>query len=364
MIDVGKIQDWYAKQKIDSGVRIEFYESIIILMENNTNLKNALQKMHDEYSDYGKKPNKPQARLAYNCLESIQRGKKLTQGLRGWVPEQELSMLGAGEEAGKLITSLNECIRLITVKAKIISSIMKALLYPIILSAMTAYMLSVISTRLMPKMTKMSNPDAWVGNARLLYLMSYVSTHYGLYIIASIVLGVIWFFMALPRRSQFLNGGVRVFLDGIPPWSLYRVMLGATFLLNLSLLLKNGIRLQKALSMLALNASPWLKQRIDAINSGVSNGYNLGAAMRYSGYNFPDKKSIAFLVILGDADGLEEVLNRIANRWVEKTIKYIDSVAGMMLLGGIIVIGVIIGVVMMGSNDIANQITQSASSRH
>jgi hypothetical protein len=41
MIDVGKIQDWYAKQKIDSGVRIEFYESIIILMENNTNLKNA-----------------------------------------------------------------------------------------------------------------------------------------------------------------------------------------------------------------------------------------------------------------------------------------------------------------------------------
>lgn len=364
MIDLGKIQDWYAKQKIDPGVRVEFYEAIIILMENNTNLNNALQKMYDEYSDSGKKFNKPQARLVWNCLESIQRGKKLTSGLRGWIPEQELSMLSAGEEAGKLITSLNECIRLITVKARITSSIMKAVSYPIILAILTAYMLSIISTKLMPKMEKMSDPTTWVGNGHALYVMSFVTTNYGLYIAILIVLGIIWFLMSLPRRSQLFSGGLRVILDGIPPWSLYRVMLGATFLLNLSLLLKNGIRLQKALSMLALNASPWLKQRIDAINSGVSNGYNIGYAMRHSGYDFPDKKSIAFLVILGDSDGVEEVLNNIANRWIEKTIKYIDSVAGIILLGGIVVIGIIMGIVMLGSNDIANQITQSAGSRH
>jgi len=363
MLDFGGFQDWWAKKKISSAVRVEFYEAIIILLENNTNLNKSLQKMYDEYSAHGKKPNRAEALLVYSCLQVVQRGEKLTRGLRGWIPEQELALLDAGEESGRLIVSLNECVRLISVKNRIIAAIIKAVSYPTVLGGLMSYMLSIVALQLMPKMSKISNPETWTGNGKLLADLAWVVSNYGIYIIAAAMLVVMLFFVSLPRASTLFNGGLRVFLDGVPPWSLYRIMLGATFLLNVSLLLKSGIRLQKALSILARNASPWLRQRIDAVNSCVSNGNSFGAALRLAGYGFPDNRAIAYLVILGDADGLEEVLNNFANRWIEKSIKYIDAIANVMLICGLVVIGCLMGVVLLGSNDIASQISQSQS-RH
>lgn len=351
-----RFQEWVFRKSFGKSDRIELYESLMILIEGGVKLDDALKKMYAGYSHNGKNPRHPMAIIISECIAVVGNGKRLSLALENWVPEQEVALLRAGEESGKTIFALEECVKLVTVKDRIMSSIVKAVSYPSILLCLSCVTLYIVATKVMPKMLKISDPNNWGFSASVLQFLSNAVTEYGLYCLAVLIMVIIWVIYFMRSESTVLRGDLRVFLDNLPPWSLYRLLQGSVFLLNLSLLLKAGVQLKDSLDLLSANASPWLKQRIEAISVGVGNGKFLGYAMDLAGYQFPDKKAIMFLSILSEVDGLEEVLYQFSMRWMEKSVKSVDAIANRLLVMGMVIFGLLMAIILAGSSDMSDAI--------
>ncbi|MRK19097.1 hypothetical protein FUT48_00200 [Pseudomonas sp. JG-B] len=219
-------------------------------------------------------------------------------------------------------------------------------------------MLYVIAIKLIPRMAILSDPEYWTGAAYLLYLLSYFVEHYGVASIAVILLVLIAVVRSLPRLVR----GRRV-LDKFPIYSTYRALNGATFLLNVAVMMRANIPLYEALRTLSNRAQPWLEDRIEAALRGVGLGKNLGVALDLAGHNFPDKKAIRVITVLSGREGFEEAINRYAERWLNAVIKKIQKTASVMFIICILFIGALVGLVAIGTTQMNSDFSNSIESR-
>ncbi|MHC6758166.1 type II secretion system F family protein [Yersinia ruckeri] len=347
---INDVGTWWHKANFSGAERIELYRSLSILMRNKIKLDDALRKLYQVYSKNGKKRGSRQAIIVWDCLQSISNGKSLSTALTRWVPNHESTLIKSGEESGSITKAFAEAVKMIQVKGKLLGSIAKATLYPLMLSFSLAALLNITANDVMPKISRVSNPDLWEGSARWLYLLSEYTVDYGLYVAIFLVSLTTASIVSLP----YLKGNIRIKLDRIPPYSLYRMLHGSAFLLNISVMMSAGIQMQEALRIISNGSSPWLMQRVNSALFGIGLGKNLGEALEISGYDFPDRKAIPFISILADTGNLDEVLPDYANEWLEESVRNIDTIANWMLSIGLILIGLVIALIMIGTNEISN----------
>ncbi len=151
----------------------------------------------------------------------------------------------------------------------------------------------------------------------------------------------------------------RVWLDRmLPPWSIYRMLQGTTFLLNMAVMLNAGIRPYDSLASMIKISPPWLKQRLEAARYGVGLGQNLGVALRSAGHDFPDRQAIQYLCILANRGGFSEALVKFSRRWQETSLKQIELAAGLVKNFALIFIGALMILVLLGAYQ-AQQLIQS-----
>ncbi|EOA3301579.1 type II secretion system F family protein [Yersinia enterocolitica] len=347
---INDISTWWHKVNFNGEERIELYRSLSVLMRNKIKLDDALRKLYEVYSKNGKKRGSRKAIIVWDCLQSISNGKPLSTALSRWVPNQESTLIKSGEESGTITKSFAEAVKIIQVKGKLLGSIAKATIYPLMLSVGLAVLLYITANDVMPKISRVSNPDLWEGSARWLYLLSELTVAYGLYVAIFLVSLTAASIISLP----YLKGSIRIKLDRIPPYSLYRMLHGSSFLLNISVMMSAGIQMQEALNIISKGSSPWLKQRVNSALHGIGLGKNLGEALDISGYEFPDREAIPFISILADTGNLDEVLPDYANEWLEESVRNIDKIANWMLAIGIILIGLVIALILAGLNEISS----------
>jgi len=353
------IDNFVFKLQFGAGARIEFYEALSMLIENDVLLNDALKEMYWIASDEGKKPKDAKAIILYDCMMKVAEGKPLSKALEKWIDREEGSLLAAGEKSGRLIDdadgpgAFSQMIKVVTAKREIKGAILLATVYPIVLSGLSIFLLNMVATQLVPKLAKTTNPETWEGAAALLYDIASFVTGYGKLALAGSILFLACVFGSMP----YLRGSLRFYLDKIPPWSIYRMLFGSTFLLNISVLLQSGVKLQDALDLLASNANPWLKQRIEAARYGIGIGGNLGVALKKAGYDFPDKKAVQFLMILSSREGFEKAIARFGDRWLTQSIRNIQGLAKVGLACGVLLIGVLMLVVVAGAGGIQDSIT-------
>lgn len=338
------------------AVRVELYEALSLLLENRVLLETALKDMHKIFSENGKKPKRVLAAVTYDCYREVADGKPLSKALAKWIPYQEYTLISAGEKSSDLKTAFDNCRKIIVAKQEIVGAILLATLYPAFLMGMICVLLSMVSTKLVPKLIRTSNPDTWTGTASLLYEMSKFVISYGSLTLIMLLLSIVAIFASLP----YLKGNIRVYLDKVPPWSVYRMLHGSTFLLNVGVMIQANVSIQDALRMMASQANPWLKQRLDAAFYGLGIGGNLGVALSKAGYDFPDKKAVQFLMILSSKDGFDEALNNFGERWLRKSIQQIQFAAKLSMGTGIILVGVILMTVISGVSGIQDAIQAAA----
>lgn len=100
----------------------------------------------------------------------------------------------------------------------------------------------------------------------------------------------------------------RLAVEGILPWSLYRIWQGSSFLLSVAALMNAGVKMDEvSLGKLGKNADPYLAQRIKAIRRGIVLGANLGDALHQTGLVFPDREIIADLRIYAQLRGFDKI---------------------------------------------------------
>lgn len=348
--------EWIVRLNFGSSARIEFYESLSLLMENGVQLIDALGELSEVASEDGKKPTAPLAIIYDHLIDGVRGGKRLSALLRKYVNYEECSLIAGGEKSGDMKQAFEYAVRVIIKKREIMGAVARATVYPTVLGGMAIFLINMVATKLVPKFTKMSNPETWEGNARVVYLMGEFVRNYGHHALAGIILLLVMLAFSFP----YLRGPVRIYLDRIFPWSLYRMLYGSTFLLNVSVMIGSGVQMRDALDSLARNANPWLRERIEGALYGTGIGANLGVALMNSGYEFPDKRAVRFLRVLANQEGFEKAVAKFGERWMDESVKRAKAIGNTALGVGVAVIGALMLLIMDGANGITETIQAGA----
>ncbi|MCB5303598.1 type II secretion system F family protein [Yersinia bercovieri] len=337
--------------------RQPFYETLRFLLENKKSFKEALTMIGEVHTDFGRRWH-PYIELIDDCLEAIadnSAGHSLPDVLTAWVPQEEAALISAGIRSGSVPRSLEQADKLIVARRRIMGQVLMASVYPVLLLSLGGGLLTVNNRLLIPTLSKLSSPDTWTASLGFMRQVSVFTSAYGGAAAAGCATFVALVFWSLPRW----RGRLRRFADRLMPWSIYKDLQGAVFLMNIAALLEAGVPHLEAVRILHDFGSPWLQERLDAvmdgtdngaIRDGIKNGASLGQSLRDCGYKFPSQEAANYLSILSQGDGASTLISHYADRWLEQVLGLVARRANVAKLFSLfLIIGfflLIMGMVM------------------
>ncbi|BAU77396.1 type II secretion system F family protein [Metapseudomonas furukawaii] len=350
-------EEWLVRLQFGGASRIKFYEAMRNLVENQVSANDALKELYGVWSKNGKTPRAALAIITQDLLVQLANGTRLSKALSRWAPYEEVSLIAAGEQAGRLVAAFDDVERVITAKMEIRGAIASALAYPTFLCIPLSVLLYIISMQVVPKMARFSDPETWQGSAYLLHLLAYFVTNFGIAFLCLLAAFVVALIYSLPR----LCGGPRILLDRAPFFTTYRMVHGSTFLLNLAVMMRANIPTHDALVLLHQYANPWLQERLNGALYGLRQGVNLGVALENAGHNFPDQEAIQFIRILASREGFANSINKYSERWLQASIKRIKVMAGLSYNVMLILIGLVMTLVVVGTQELQSGMDRTAN---
>ena len=220
---------------------------------------------------------------------------------------------------------------------------------------MSVLIIYAIGAYMVPPMIDAAPGTVWVGTAASLVNISFwIKDNW---LIAFCVFPTIM--LLIYATIGIWTGPIRVLIDNVPPWSLYKVFVGITWLLALSALVKGGVPVSIALQSLRRDSSPYLKEKIDKTLAFIKNGDNLGQSLMKTGLNFPDKEIISDLKIYSELDNFEEALEKLANDWLEESVYMIEQKASILNMVALLSVSGVIAWAVFGVFEMQEQITDS-----
>lgn len=356
MSRLNAVEVQYARLVVNmsNGARLKLYRKIASLMRNRFSLMDALDRLHDGISNGGKNAGEPFAIAIVEWSKKLQNGIPFSDALKGWAPDRERLMLSVGDVSDLEMALLN-LIRVTEGSAKMVRPIIGAVTYPSFLFMMAVLIIYAIGAYMVPPMIDAAPDVVWTGLARDLVDVSYWIKDY--WIIAFSALPIIM--VVIYSTIGIWTGPIRAFFDKLPPWSLYKVFTGISWLLALSALVKGGTPVSTALRALRRDSSRYLKERIDKTLIYINAGENLGQALAKTNLDFPDIEIIGDLKIYSELDNFEEALEKLANDWLDESVYLIEQKASMLNMVALLSIGGVIAWAVMGTFEMQDQITSN-----
>jgi type II secretory pathway component PulF len=315
-----------AKMSFGGQHRADTYERLASLLKQ-VKLDVAIRALYDVASEGGKNPNEGKAVIFSHTMEAIGRADKLGDALEPFVPQAESLLLISGERAGDLSLMLRNAASVVRARADMIGAVIAETMTPLVLllsavGYVVFYAISVVPKLVLPSM----KPDNWEPAAKALVYTSKVLVSHGwiaLPIVAAFIALVIY---SIPR----LTGRVRLYLDYLPPYSIYRVVVGSSVILSLAAMLKSGYKLLDALELIRESANPWLTERIDGMIAGIRQGFGPGVALRMAGHNFPDARVIGDIIIFSQSSNFDQAMSRVADDLLENSVKRVVAISAAL----------------------------------
>lgn len=354
MQKLGTIEVYYAKMicNLSGGVRLKLYRKIASLMSNRFSLMNALDMLHATITNDGKNPGEPMAIAIASWANALQNGQPFSEALRGWAPDRERLMLSVGD-VSDLESAIRNLIRVTEGTTKMIRPIKSAVSYPTFLLMMVTLIIYGIGAYMVPPMLEAAPNAQWTGLAKSLAdLSAWIIVYWPIAFSIVPVCGILIY-----STIGIWTGSIRALVDNCPPWSLYKVFVGITWLLALSALVKGGTPVSNALRALRKDSTRYLKERIDKTLVFINNGDNLGQALSKTGLNFPDPEIIGDLKIYSEMDNFEEALEKMANDWLDESAFLIEQKAAVLNMVALLAVSGIIAWSVMGTFVMQDQIT-------
>ncbi len=346
----------FAKFRVNSAtkMRLKVYKKLASLLGNRFSLMSALDIMYDSITDCGKNPNEPMAIAIASWGKSLQNGYAFSDALKGWAPARERLMLSVGDMSD-LESALLNLIKVAEGTEKMLKPIIGAIAYPSFLLLMSVLVIYAIGAYMVPPMEEAAPNARWSGTAKDLVAVSH-------WIQENWLLAFSFFpvlFITIYATIGIWTGPTRKAIDDCPPWSLYKMFMGITWLLSLSALIKAGVPISVALGNLRKDSNRYLKERIDKAMDFIKNGDNLGEALSKTKLNFPDKDVVADLRIYAELDNFEEALDKLANDWLDESAEAVEAKASILNMGAMFAISGIIAWAVFGVFEMQDQITSS-----
>jgi len=265
----------YSARKHMRKNRADLYYDIAVSLEDRVPLFTTFRK----YESRARRRNPGEALVYLEMMRALSSGS-LTKAMRSIAPNSELLMIDALQSAGDIkmaegLKFLSETAEKTDAMAQAASSALK---YPLTMLVVFSLMLVGFSLHVVPILTGLLPPEKWPLLGRILYTISQIITHYGLFLFIGIVALSSFFIYSLPRW----HGRVRQVVDKFMPYSFYRDYSGAMLVVSLSMLLRSGVSLRSSLDRSLAFSSPWMRFHIRRILRSLANANtaNFGEAFK------------------------------------------------------------------------------------
>lgn len=328
----------------DVDIRQKTWRKLSAQLRHDVNLEYALKVMRDRHKE------RKQTRLAHifdQIIKGIRYGESFDVALHGLVPPEELLLLRGGHVSGRLSESLELTAKLIDAQKAIKKAVVGAVVYPFVLIAMLIAVLVVLSVQVVPALSQLADPSSFTGAASLLFsVASVVASPLGVALLVGFFGLIATIFITLP----FWTGKSRLMVEHLPPWSIYRLVVGTMWLFTIATSLRADIPIMQVLDdMLKCNPRPWLKERIEAIYEQYNLGKKFGNVLADSGLRFPDPAIVDDILVYSSLPEFETLLRSLAQEWLEGGIARIkeqstilNAVLLMCIIGTMCLLGVAI----------------------
>lgn len=336
---VKALNSYFEKAQFGTKARSKIWQKLRVCLKAGVTIGDALNMIWVHASDDGRKPDHPIAKIIAEWRKEMADGKPLNEAVKRWVPESEQTIIAAGEESD-LVQAIEDLLKIQEAKKKISSTIIKGLIYPIVLLLAGCVFLIMFSVRIVPQFSEVLPRNKWEGTPAIMANIGDFFTHYLIVIILAIIGMMIAVSISMPRWT----GKSRVFFDKLPPWSLYRLYSGSSFMLIVSAMLSSGSPPLKIINTMRRNASPWFDERLASTERFLRGGKNLGEALYETGYDYPDKETVRDLRSYAGQSDFANTLRRLGDLWIEESIgKVAIQTAIMKNVAMAFAAGVIIG---------------------
>ena len=344
---------WYARfvSRFFSNDRLELYRKLISLLRNRFSLMDALERLYSIASKDGTKPEESAAIAIAFWMQSIRNGSTFSEALKGWVPNTEILMLSVGDVAA-LDLALQHTIREVEGMNKMRSLVWGSVSYPLFLVLMVTILVWAVAKYMVPPMIEAVPGTVWRGTAKTLVDLSEFVDQHPVILFSILPILTIICLISFP----YWSGKSRAKVDNIPPWSIYRIFIGVSWLLSLSALVKAGMPVSKAMRALGEEgANPYLKFRVNRALMYINNGDNLGEALYHTKLKFPDEEIIGDLRIYAELDTFPDALENLANSWLENSVRQIETIANVLNGAAILAIAAFLAWTVWGTFEMQDQ---------
>lgn len=348
-----KLQLALAKRATFSGrARVRFYDKLFRFTKAGVRIDGALGSMHARYVHR----KDLRAMLFTRIRNRLQQGDPISQALAPYIPSGERQLIQAGETSGKLFEGFREAKKLAEAGMRIRSALIGELMYPVMLLGVVLAILGVMSFQLVPQLIEAVPFPQWPAFSRALYYLSRGVADFGLWIGAAFIVGIFASLRSLPRW----RGAGREWCDRwLPPWTIYREIIGSSVLIAISALTGAGVSIAKSVDQLRVTASPWLKVHFGRFARALDAGVDSGKALRSGLFNSEVEDDIEDY---SNAIGFEEALARLGDDQVNDAITRIRERAAILRVGMFLMVVGLLLYIYAAAGMVAISIGKSAMS--
>lgn len=345
----------YAKAalRLDMRTRLSFYRALAVYRRQNIKESAAFTNWWNITTARGQRNlSQPMAILIPVLLYRMHDlGERWQTAFKMWVPQTDALIFSASEHAG-LTSGIIDSLIADTLKQRAWARQFREAVFPPLVSAVAIVGILVAAGLVYFPALKKAMPNMrLVGGAADLQSLSDFLVAYGP--ILAIGLAAAPFIAIQVLRNA--TGPIRAALDFMPVFASYRQSSGMRFLLGVALLLQSGEKFIDALRILADGATPYARERIDAIIA--FDNLRPADAMAATGYHWPDDATIEMLSLYIDQNDPETGIRIVVDDWYDRATERNAALARLASSIGQLVTWSIVGWLYMVSNDIINAST-------
>lgn len=325
------------------------------LIRSGVTVPAALDMLHHLYSKNGKKPSEPLAKMILEWRNRLASGKSLAQSMSGWISTSEEMIIDAGEQSERLAQSLGDALRASGSAKRIRNTIISGMIYPLFLLLLLCGMLYGFSTQMVPTFAEILSPTEWTGTAATMYSVSTFVEQW----LATILVGLSAGIVVVVATMPYVTGPVRPYLDRLPPWSIFKIAQGASFMISLQGFLAAGLPVPDALRKMSRIANPYLRERVNILYASINMGRNLGEAMIESRNDFPDNAIAGEISIYAGLPDFVSSLDILATEWIDGAVARTAAAAKAINTVMLVAIAGTVGFIVLGMFELQNLITSA-----
>ncbi|WP_369311134.1 type II secretion system F family protein [Providencia rettgeri] len=322
-------------KKFSKSQRVYLYQFCADMINSNLPLYDSIIKLKKEgASVIGKGFVK---KLNY-LLDKMANKESIASVFDGMVPKNELSLIYSAEKSGALANGFTSIVEIIKYKDQLMSKIIKAITFPLIMIALSMVVIAGYSIKVFPAFEKVLPVNRWPAVTSSLYEFG-LALYHGLWVY--ILIAIILFSIATRIVMANLTGTIRDnIVDKIIPFSTFKQLNASIVLNSLSGMLKNRIPIHDALTILNLNTNRWLKSHIRIMQNNMAKGMNYGEALNTGLLNIDELLNISLYSAL---PSFHEVLTSVSEKSKDNINDKMDKLAGLLksfstlILGGCVI---------------------------